>query len=215
MRSRPSTSTIGRDQRDDVLANELDVGALVHGQPVRQFHQRGGRAGFGRMNGAGDVVNRRRGGDELVGFGVVHLYGARVGELRQPRAVLVELRDQLLRRHGHRDHLAAFFGLADAEDLHARAGLLQHPHVAVDFVRVGQNPRRAGDVAKHGLRSRHGLRGRQIIGQRRIEEGLGSVLADFLRVLLVDRLVGVAARLKRNGGGGLGEERHGERNGTR
>jgi hypothetical protein len=35
-----------RDQRDQVVANRLDVLMVVDGQPVRQFHQRSRRAGF-------------------------------------------------------------------------------------------------------------------------------------------------------------------------
>ena len=49
-----------RDERDDVLADVADVRAVVDGQAVGQLHQRRRRAGFGRVNRAGDVVDRRR-----------------------------------------------------------------------------------------------------------------------------------------------------------
>ena len=45
------------DQRNHAVANLADVRAFVDGQSVGEFHQRGGRAGFRRVNGAGDVVN--------------------------------------------------------------------------------------------------------------------------------------------------------------
>ena len=49
-----------RDQRDDVRADRLDVGALVDRQPVGQFHQRRRRTGLGRVERPGDVVDRHR-----------------------------------------------------------------------------------------------------------------------------------------------------------
>ena len=49
-----------RDQRDQVVADRLDVFVVVDGQAVGELHQRGRRAGFGRVDRAGDVVDRRR-----------------------------------------------------------------------------------------------------------------------------------------------------------
>ena len=118
-----------RDQRDDPAADLLDVRALVDRQAIDELHQRSRRSGFRRVNRTGDVVDRHRLIDELVGLGVVRADRARIGELGQPRAVLVELRQVGFRRDRDRDHLAAFFGLADGEHLDPRAGLLDHPHV--------------------------------------------------------------------------------------
>ena len=36
-----------RDERDHVVANRFDVGTVVDGETISQFHQRRGRAGFG------------------------------------------------------------------------------------------------------------------------------------------------------------------------
>src|SRR3546814_5030685 len=43
--------------------------------------QRRRRAGFGRMQGAGDVVDGRRLGDQRVGSRIVHVDPARIGQL--------------------------------------------------------------------------------------------------------------------------------------
>ena len=59
----------------------------------------------------------------------------------------------------------------------------------------GSLPFGAGDVAEDRLRRRHGLRRRQIVDQRRGEEGFGRVFLDPLRVFLVDRLVRIASGL--------------------
>ena len=186
-----------RDQRDDVLANVADVGALVHREAIGQFHQRGRRAGFGRVNRAGDVVHGRRALRDRIRHRIVHLHRARIGELRQVRLVLLEPRHQLLGGDRDRDHLASFLGRPDGVDLDARRRFLEQPHVVVHFFRVRQLPFRPGDVAQDGHRRRHGLRRRHVIHERRQEERLGRVLLDLLRVLLVDRLLRIAARLGR------------------
>jgi hypothetical protein len=91
----------------------------------------------------------------------------------------------------------------------------QHAHVAVDLGGIRQDAGRAGDVAEDGLGGGHGFGGGQVVGERRIKEGLGSVLADFAGVLLVDGLAGVAAGLEGNGDAGLGEERKREQRGKK
>ena len=48
-----------RDQRDDVIANVLDVGRVVDRETIRELHERRRRAGFGRVDRAGDVVDGR------------------------------------------------------------------------------------------------------------------------------------------------------------
>ena len=116
----------------------------------------------------------------------------------------VEPREQRLGRHRHRDHLAPFLGGPDRVDLHARRRLREQAHVVVRLLRVRQLVGRARDVAEHRLRRGHGLRGGQVVHHRRQEEGLGRVLPDLLRVLLVDRLHRVPARFRRREGGAGG-----------
>ena len=131
------------NQRDGAIANFLDVWAFIHGEPVGQLHQRGGRARFRRVNRARDVVDGHGLRDELVRFRVVEFDGTRIGQLGEASAILVEGFQIFFRGDGHGDHFAAFFGLPDGVDLHARGGLLQQAHVAVDILGVRQDSRRA------------------------------------------------------------------------
>ncbi len=47
------------DESDDPVPDRLHVWTLIDRQAVRKLHQRCGRAGFGRVNRAGDVIDRR------------------------------------------------------------------------------------------------------------------------------------------------------------
>jgi len=182
-----------RDERDQIVADRPDVLVLVHGEPVGELHQRGWRAGFRRVDRAGDVVDRRGSVDELLRLRVVHVDRARVGKLREACAVLLQPRHDGVRRDRDRDHLAAFLGLADRVDLHARARFLEHAHVLIDLFRVRELAGRTRHVAEHRFGCRHVGRGRQIVSQRRIEIFLGGVLGNLLCVFLVDRLIGIAS----------------------
>ena len=82
-----------RDQRDDPVADLLDVRALVDGEAIDELHQRRRRARLGRVDRAGDVVHRHRLIDQRVRLGVVHADRAGIGQLGEPGAVLVELRE--------------------------------------------------------------------------------------------------------------------------
>ena len=182
------------DQRNGAVANFLDVRALIDGEAIGQLHERGGRAGLGRVNRAGDVVDGHRFGDELVGFRVIELDRAGITELAQPGAVFLQIFQIFFRRNRDGDHLAAFFGLANGKDFHTRTGFLKQTHVAVDIFGVGKDSRRAGHIAKHRLRRRDVFGRRQIVHERRAEVRLGGVLADFLGVGLVHGLLRVAPR---------------------
>ena len=193
-----------RDERDDVLADVADVRAVVNGQAVGQFHQRRRRTGLAGVDGPVDVVDRRDALGDRVGHRVVHLDRARIGQFREIRLVLIELGHQGFRRDGDDDHLAAVLCRPDGVDLHARRGLGEEAHVVVHLLRIRQLARRAGDVAEDRLRRRDGLGRGHVVDDGRQEEGLGGVLLDLLRVLLVDRLGGQAARLGRGQRGAPG-----------
>ena len=153
-----------REQGDDVVADVPDVRAFVDRQPVGQLHQRRRRARLGRVDRAGRVVDRDRVGNQARRLLVVHVERARVGELREPGLVLVELCHDRIRRDRHRDHLPPFLGRADREHLDAGRGRLrQQPHVLVDLFRVRQVALGPGDVSEDGLGRRHGLRRGQVI----------------------------------------------------
>ncbi len=184
-----------RDERHDVVADVPYIGRIVHGQTICELHQRRRRAGFCRMNGAGDVVDGRRRAGDLRRLLVVHLDRARIGELGERGAILFVLGHDRVRRDRHGDVLASLFGRADRPHLHAiRHRLGEHAHVLVDLLRVRQLSRRAGDVAEHRLWRRHAGLGRHVVDERREEERLGRVLLDLLRVLRVDRLIHRSAR---------------------
>ena len=137
-----------RDQHDHVRADVLDVRRIIDGEAIGQLHQRCRRAGFDGVDGAGDVVDRVRLIDQRAGLGVVEIDGARIAELGQTLLVGIGVLQQVGIGNGHRDHLAAFFGVADGEDLHARAGSGKHAEVLVDVFGVGQHVGRAGDIAR-------------------------------------------------------------------
>ena len=78
-----------RDQCNHARTDVLDVRRIVHREPVSKFHQCGRCAGFDRVDRAGDVVDRCRLRDQLIGGGVVHADTAWVGELGQACIVSV------------------------------------------------------------------------------------------------------------------------------
>ena len=84
------------DERHHAIADRFDIRTVVNGQPIREFHQCCRRAGFRRMNRAGDVIDRESLIDEAVGFSIVHVDGARIGKLGKPRTILIKLRQQRL-----------------------------------------------------------------------------------------------------------------------
>ena len=172
--------------------NFTDVGAFVDGEAIGQLHQRGGRAGFGGVDGAGDVVDGDGFGDEFVGFGVVEMDRARVGKFREALAVLLEVFQIGFGRDGDGDHFAALFGGADGDDFHARRGFLEEAHVFVHVFGVGKDAGGAGYVAEDDFGRGDGFAGGEIVDEGRGEVGGGGVFADFDGVGLVDGLLGVA-----------------------
>src|SRR5882724_13433519 len=78
-----------RDQGDNIVADVPDVGTVVNGQPVSQFHQGGWRTGFRRVDRAGYVIDGKGRRHKLVSFSVVHIDSAWVGKSAQPLTVLI------------------------------------------------------------------------------------------------------------------------------
>ena len=143
------------------------------------------------MNGPGDVVDGVGLVNQRAGLGVVEVDGARIAELGQALLVGVGVLKEVGIGDGHGDHLAAFFGVSDGDDLYARAGSRKQPEVFVDVFGVGQHIGRAGDIAQ-GLCGRgNGLRSGQVVHQRRQERRVGCVLVDVVGVFLIDGLLRV------------------------
>ncbi len=184
------------DENNHVLADVLDVRRVVDGQPVGELHQRGRGAGFCGVDGAGDVVHGKALPDERGGFFIGHAGCSRVGKLRKPRAVRVQLLEQQLIADSRGDHLPAFLALADGKHLDARRVLLEQAKVPVHVFRVGKLAGCPGNVPDHGGRRRHsGRRRGQVIREGRVEVRLGRVLPDRGGVALVDRLMRIACVL--------------------
>src|SRR6185437_13092445 len=176
----------GRDERDDVVANVLNVRAVVHGEAIGQLHEGAGGAGLGGVNRAGDVIDGYGGGGDAVGFGIVHVDSAGVGELGELGAIGLEAREIGFGGDGDGDLLAALFGVANGVDADAGGCLGEQAHVFVDLFGVRENAGGAGDVAEDLLGRGHGLRGGQVVDERRSEVGLRGVLLDLGGVGLVD-----------------------------
>ena len=202
----------GGDEDDHVGADVLDVRRVVDGQAIGELHQGGGRAGFRRVNGAGDVVDGPGLVDELAGGGVVEVDGAGVRQLGQAGVVGLGAGEQFRVGDGGGDHLAAFFRVADGEDLDAGTGGLEEAEVFVDIFGVGKHVRRAGYVAEDFGGRGDGFGGGQVVHQRRGEGRIGGVLVDLIGVLLIDGLGGVAGEVRvqllgdERGGGDKGDE---------
>ena len=184
----------GSDEGNDAIADFADVRAFVDGEAVSEFHERGGRTGFGRVNGAGDVVDGNGVGDEFVGFSIVEMDSARIGELSETLVILLEIFEIGFGGDGNGDHLAAFFGGADGENLHTGRGFFEKAHVLVDIFGVGKNAGRASDVAEDRFGSRNSFAGGKIVDERRGEVRLRGVLANLVGVGLIDGLFGIAGR---------------------
>ncbi len=202
-----------RDQRDHVRADLADVRRVVDREAIGELHQRGRRAGLGRVDRAGDVVDRRRLRDQRLGFRVVH-------------ADACADRRACARRASFSFWSASSFSSAIATaiisrpssvlpieiHLHARARRREHR---------GSSGRRPPSTAGCPARRRRrrapsrGVgtvgRGRQVVGQRRVELRSGRVLADLRRVGVVDRLRGIARVLRRRRVFGGCRDRRGHR----
>ena len=115
-------------------------------QPVGQLHEHFGRPGLGRVDGAGEPVERlafeHQGGD--VGIGGL----PRVGELRRDLFKAVDLAEVFLARDRCEEHFAAFLALAGGPDLDARGCCCERAEISVDVFRVGELLGGADDIAE-------------------------------------------------------------------
>ena len=96
-------------------------------------------------------------------------HAARIGDLREVVAVVLEILDVLLGRHPDDDELAVFVRLADRLDLHARRCLRERAVVLEDVGVVRQLRRRADVVPEHVLRRRNSRRRAEVIDERTAE----------------------------------------------
>ena len=126
-----------RDQRNEVVADVLDVRALVDGEAIGELHQRSRRARFGRVDRSGDVVDGRRVCDtSRAASASFMLIDPRIGQLGEIRLVGVEVRHQRFRSDRDRDHLAPS-SVVPIEQTRTRGRRLgEQAHVGIDLFRV-------------------------------------------------------------------------------
>ena len=113
---------------------------------------------------------------------------ARVGKAGEVFAVVVEVRDRVLRADENDDGVAAFLGLADADHLHAGSMRRQGVVIAQDIGVVSQLLGRADVMAEDFLGRRHGGADGKMVHQRADELRLGGPFLDAGRVVGVHGL---------------------------
>ena len=178
-----------RHRHDDVLADLLDERRGFGGQAVHQFHQHLGWPGLAAVQAAHEVIVRLRRRDEL---GDLRLgQPARVGNLRQVVAVLLQALDVLVRRDPDDDQLAVLVGLADRFDPDAWRGGGERAVVLQRIGVVGELAGRADVITEHVLGRRHARHLWQVIDERADEVRLRRPLLDELGEVFVLRLSGI------------------------
>ena len=91
------------------------------------------------MDCASDVVDGIGLVDQSTGLRVVEVDGAWIGELSEALLVGVSIFQQIGVSHGDGNLLAAFFGVADCVDLHARTGCGEQSEILVDIFGVWED----------------------------------------------------------------------------
>ena len=177
------------DHDDDVAADLVVERGVLHGEPVRQFHQHFGRAGFGAVQAAGEHVDRLGLGDDAPGL--IRAEAARVGQSGQVALVGVEVADGVFVGDGHYQALAPFVRGPGGEYFDALGGCGQGPVVAAQIGYVGEFLGSPGVVADDVLGARNAGSLRKVIDERAHELGPGGPLLHQLGVLLVLRLPGL------------------------
>src|SRR5207237_767931 len=107
-----------RDERDDAVADVIDVWRLLNGETVHQLHQHLRTSGLGRMNTSSEPIDRLRLVNEPRALGVAHT--ARICEPGGHGAIVVEPRNRCRIGNGGDDHLPSFLTRAERKYLHAR-----------------------------------------------------------------------------------------------
>ena len=148
----------GRDEGDDVVADLLDEGRLLHHQPIGQLLQHFRAASFRRMNAARQPIHRLRGADQALGFGIAR--APWIGERRDIALVLVEIGDR--GRIGDRQdhHVTPFFGFPDRPVPGPWRRLGDRFEIAMNVLGVGQFARGADDPTVERERRGDGARRR-------------------------------------------------------
>src|SRR5438094_4397043 len=121
--------------------------------------------------------------DQLLRFGFTK--ATRVGEASGNFFVAIESCEIGFVGNGGDEHLAAFFGRANAPDLHPRALVGEEPEISVDVFGVIENLGRSHDVMKGDIWRGNAGAERQMVDEIGAEKGFGSELLNLLGVLRV------------------------------
>ena len=179
-----------RHRHDDVLADLLDEGRGLGRQAIDELHQHLGGPCLSAVQATHEVIVRFRRRHEL---GDLRLrQPARIGNLREVVAVLLQALDVLVRGNPDDDELAILVGGADRLDLDARSGRGERPVVLQRVGVVRQLGGCADVIAKHILGGGHARHLRQVIDEWADEVRLGRPFLDGLGEVLVLRLSRVA-----------------------
>jgi len=97
----------------------LDEGRVFDGKTVSEFHKHFRAPVFRRVDAAVGPVDGLAFGNELLRFGIAQATG--IGEAGGDFLIAIEFREIGFVGDGSNEHLAAFFGIANAPDFDAGA----------------------------------------------------------------------------------------------
>ena len=163
-----------------IPADHLHEGSLFDGKAIGQLHHHLGRAGLGRMQPGGDIIDRAGCADEVLR--AVRAESPRISQTVERTADDFQRIQPGLVRNDHLDHLAVFLGSADGTHHHPGRGFGQSAQVGVNFIDIVQPARCTDDGSEKIQRRGHGVGLWQMIYQG-IEKMPGCcVLTDFRAV---------------------------------
>ncbi|SPE36200.1 hypothetical protein SBA6_520026 [Candidatus Sulfopaludibacter sp. SbA6] len=174
---------------DDVAADLVVERGVLDGEPVGQFHEHFGRAGFGAVQAAGEHVDGLGLGDDAAG--VREVEAARIGEFGEVAFIGVEVADVVFVGDGHYEALAAFVGGAGGEYFDAFRGCGKGPVVAAQIGYAGEFLGSADVVANDVPGAGNAGDPGKVIDERAHELGPGGPLLHQFGVVLVLRLPGL------------------------
>jgi hypothetical protein len=187
------------DQHDGIAADFLNEGRVFDSKAVGEFHEHFRRAGFRGVDAAVGPVDGLAFRDELLRFDIGEAAG--ISKTRGDFLEALEFREICFVRDSGDEHVAAFFGGADAPDFNPGAFAGEQAEIGVDVLGVIEDIGRADDVMKCGVWRGNARAERKMVDKFGAEKGFRGEFFDFLGVLRV-----VAERT----GAGLGEAGDGE-----
>ena len=153
-----------RDRDVHVVADLGDHRRRLRHQAIRELHQHLGRARLAAVQAAHEMIVRLGLRHDRAHLRFAH--AARIGDLREVRAILRDIANVLVGRDPDDHELASFVGLSDGLDLHAWRRLRERAIVFQDIRVVREFRRRADVIAEDVLRRRDSRDAREVVDQR-------------------------------------------------